>query len=119
MVKMNGCAAADSTRLFHFWVDKAAVAADFHLGNGTCYIEKMRNGKHSRCMYTLHFLPKSSNPILAKILIFRFACSDANIRSKQGTAVPTHANLLGKHPKPFNNFREIGCAPAELKNEKF
>ena len=23
-------------------------------------------------------------------------------------------NLVGKHPKPFNNFKEIGCAPAEL-----
>ena len=22
--------------------------------------------------------------------------------------------LVGQHPKPFNNFREIGCAPAEL-----
>ena len=37
MVKMNGCAAIDSVRLFHFWADKAAVAADFHLGNGACY----------------------------------------------------------------------------------
>ena len=23
-------------------------------------------------------------------------------------------NLVGKHLKPFNNFKEIGCAPAEL-----
>ena len=23
-------------------------------------------------------------------------------------------NLVGKHPKPFNNFKEIGCAPAGL-----
>ncbi len=31
MVKMNGYAAIDSVRLFRFWADKAAVAADFHL----------------------------------------------------------------------------------------
>jgi hypothetical protein len=36
MVKMNGCAAIDSVRPFCFLVDKAAVAADFHLGNGAC-----------------------------------------------------------------------------------
>ena len=36
MVKMNGFAAIDSVRPFRFWADKAAVAADFHLGNGTC-----------------------------------------------------------------------------------
>jgi len=37
MVKMNGFAAIDSIRPFCFWADKAAVAADFHLENGTCY----------------------------------------------------------------------------------
>ena len=36
MVKMNGCAAIDSVHLFRFLADKAAVAADFHLGNGAC-----------------------------------------------------------------------------------
>jgi len=25
-------------------------------------------------------------------------------------------NLVGQHPKPFNNFIEIGYAPAELKD---
>ena len=34
MVKMNGCAAIDSVHPVRFWADKAAVAADFHLGNG-------------------------------------------------------------------------------------
>ncbi len=34
MVKMNGCAAIDTARLFRFLADKAAVAAGFHLGNG-------------------------------------------------------------------------------------
>ena len=42
MVKMNGCAAIDSARPFRFLADKAAVAADFHLGNGACYHEKRR-----------------------------------------------------------------------------
>ena len=32
MVKMNGFAAIDSIRPFRFLADKAAVAADFHLG---------------------------------------------------------------------------------------
>ncbi len=40
MVKMNGFAAIDSVRPFCLWADKAAVAADFHLGNGTCHFEK-------------------------------------------------------------------------------
>ena len=40
MVKMNGCAAIDSARPFRFLADKAAVAADFHLGNGACYYEE-------------------------------------------------------------------------------
>jgi len=31
MVKMNGFAAIDCVRPFHFGADKAAVAADFHL----------------------------------------------------------------------------------------
>ena len=67
MVGMNGCAAIDSVRPFRFWADKAAVAADFHLGNGTCYYEKTENSKHSRCMYTLQFLQKSALQILRKI----------------------------------------------------
>jgi len=41
MVKMNGCAAIDF-RPFRFLADKAAVAADFHLGNGACYYEEQR-----------------------------------------------------------------------------
>ena len=27
---------------------------------------------------------------------------------------PLVQKLVGQHPKPFNNFGEIGCAPAEL-----
>jgi len=52
---MNGFAAIDSVRPFRFWADKAAVAANFHLGNGTCHLGIRTNSKHSRCMYTLQF----------------------------------------------------------------
>ena len=31
-----------SVRPFRFWADKAAIAADFHSGNGACYHEKRR-----------------------------------------------------------------------------
>ena len=33
---------------------------------------------------------------------------------KQCSCLYTRAILLGKCPKPLNDFREIGCAPAEL-----
>ena len=43
----------------------------------------------------------------------------ANTLGKQGTADPTCkicVFLAGHHPKPFNNFSEIGFAPLELKH---
>ena len=52
MVKMNGCAAIDSVRPFCFLVDKAAVAADFHLRKWRLLTWGMENSKHSKCMYT-------------------------------------------------------------------
>ena len=55
MVKMNGYAAIDSVRPFRFWADKAAVAADFHLGKWRLLSWETENSKHSRCSYTLHF----------------------------------------------------------------
>ena len=79
MVKMNGFAAIDSVRPFRFWADKAAVAADFHLGNGTCYHGKRRI---------------ASTAGVCTLCDFRLG--------KQGTAVPTlHTchyvkNILGK-----------------------
>ena len=39
--KKRSCAAIDF-RPFRFLADKAAVAADFHLGNGACYYEEQR-----------------------------------------------------------------------------
>ena len=61
MVKMNGFAAIDSVRLFRFWADMAAIAADFHLGNGACYYGKTEDSKHSLCCHTRHL-----HPLLAK-----------------------------------------------------
>ena len=40
MVKMNGFAAIDFRSSFRFGADKAAVAADFYLENGTCHYGK-------------------------------------------------------------------------------
>lgn len=126
MVKMNGCAAIDSARPFRFLADKAAVAADFHLGNGACYYEEQR------------IASTASVCTLAKSGVARpgFPC---RIASKSGEyphrSLPfwqamhggTHScvlqnfsladllqNLVGKHPKPFNDFFKIGYAPAEL-----
>ncbi len=128
MVKMNGCAAIDSARPFRFLADKAAVSADFHLGNGACYYEEQR------------IASTASVCTLAKSDVVRpgFPC---RIASKSGEyphrSLPfrqaghggTHScvlqnfsrayllqNLVGKHPKPFNNFKKIGCAPLVLNN---
>ena len=126
MVGMNGCAAIDSVRPFRFLADKAAVAANFHSGNGACYHGKRR------------IASTASVATLAKSGVGRpgFPC---RIASKSGEyphrSLPfwqamhggTHScvlqnfsladllqNLVGKHPKPFNDFFKIGYAPAEL-----
>ena len=131
MVKMNGCAAIDSARPFRFLADKAAVAADFHLENGACYHGKRR------------IASTASVATLAKTGVVRpgFPC---RIASKSGEyphrSLPfrqamhggTHScvlqnfsladllqNLVGKHPKPFNNFKEIGCALVVLNTYYF
>ena len=96
MVKMNGCAAIDSACPFRFLADKAAVAADFHLGNGACYHEKRRIASNAR-----------RYPLL-------ITCQLRNALGKQCSCLYTRAILLGKCPKPLNVFREIDCAPAEL-----
>ena len=96
MVKMNGCAAIDSARPFRFLADKAAVAADFHLENDACYHGKRRIASNAR-----------RYPLL-------ITCQLRNALGKQCSCLCTRAILLGKCPKPLNDFREIGCAPAEL-----
>ena len=102
MVKMNGCAAIDSARPFRFLADKAAVAADFHLENDACYHGKRR------------IASTASVCTLAKTGVVRpgFPC---RIASKSGE-YPLVQKLVGQHPKPFNNFKEIGCAPLVLNN---
>ena len=126
MVKMNGCAAIDSARPFRFLADKAAVAADFHLRNGAFYHEKRR------------IASTASVATLAKTGVVRpgFPCRIASksgeyphrsLPFRQAMHSGTHScvlqnfsrayllqNLVGKHPKPFNNFEEIGYTPAEL-----
>lgn len=125
MVKMNGFAAIDSVRPFRFWADKAAVAANFHLGNGTCHLGIRTNSKHSRCMYTLQFFGEQAQPVLPHTPLASVACKVQNKLSKQCTCGHTRAfckfqrccslqKLVGKHPKPLNDFFKIGYAPAEL-----
>ena len=41
-------------------------------------------------------------------------CQLRNALGKQCSCLCTRAILLGKRPKPLNDFREIGYAPAEL-----
>ena len=84
MVKMNGCAAIDIARPFRFLADKAAVAADFHFG------------KQCTAVPTSHYLPTAKRTWQAMLGLY------------------TRAILLGKSPKPLNDFREIGYAPTEL-----
>ena len=64
MVKMNGCAAIDSARPFRFLVDKAAVAADFHLRKWRLLTWETENSKHSKCSYTCeNLLGSIPNPL--------------------------------------------------------
>ena len=134
MVKMNGCAAIDSARPFRFLVDKAAVAADFHLRKWRLLTWETENSKHSKCSYTcenrrgttgislqnskqIRWVPTpelaipASNARRYPLLI---TCQLRNALGKQCSCLYTRAILLGKCPKPLNDFREIGCAPAEL-----
>ena len=92
MVKMNGRAAIDSARPFRFLADKAAVAADFHLRKWRLLTWETENSKQ------------------APVSTHTGACHSG----KQCSRLYTRAILLGKRPKPLNDFREIGCAPAEL-----
>jgi|GEM_PF-3461998 len=103
MVKMNGCAAIDSVRPFRFWADKAAVAADFHSENGACYYEKRRIASKSG------EYPHRSLPFRQAMHGGTHSCVLQNF-----SRAYLLQNLVGKHPKPFNNFKGIGCAPTEL-----
>ena len=133
MVKMNGCAAIDSVRPFRFLADKAAVAADFHLGKWRLLSWETENSKHSRCMYTLRFCKNQLCRFCKKFEIFDLLAKMQSSVASRARRYPfcifavmlkhtwqamhrgTHSCVLvGKHPKPFNNFREIGYAPLVL-----
>ena len=122
MVKMNGFAAIDSARPFRFLADKAAVAADFHLGNGTCYYGKrriastagvctlcdFRLGKQGTAVPTLHTCQYVRTYLAsnARVDTHRAFCKFQRCCILQ--------KLVGQYPKPFNDFFKIGYAPAEL-----
>lgn len=139
MVKMNGCAAIDSVRPFRFLADKAAVAADFHLRKWRLLTWETENSKHSKCSYTcenrrgttgislqnskqIRWVPTpeltipASNARRYPLLI---TCQLRDALGKQCSCLYTRAILLGKCPKPLNDFREIGCALVVLNTYYF
>ena len=116
MVKMNGCAAIDSARPFRFLADKAAVAADFHLGNGACYYEEqgitstasvctpaksgvVRPGFPCRIASKSGEYPHRSLPFWQAMHSGTHSCVLQNF-----SLADLLQNLVGKHPKPFNDF---------------
>ena len=113
MVKMNGCAAIDSARPFRFLADKAAVAADFHLRKWRLLTWETEN-KHSKCSYTCENRRGTTGISLQNSKQAPVIPTPELAILKQCSRLYTRAILLGKCPKPLNDFREIGCAPAEL-----
>ena len=134
MVKMNGCAAIDSVRPFRFLADKAAVAADFHLGNGACYYEEQRIASTAsvatlaktgvvRPGFPCRTASKSSE-YPHRSLPFRHAMHGGNhfsLPANCETHLASNARVYtpvqscwGNAPQLLNDFREIGYAPAEL-----
>ena len=93
MVKMNSCAAIDSARPFRFLADKAAVAADFHLENDACYHGKRRIASKSG------EYPHRSLPFWQAMHSGTHSCVLQNF-----SLADLLQNLVGKHPKPFNDF---------------
>ena len=116
MVKMNGCAAIDSARPFRFLADKAAVAADFHLENDACY-----HGKR-RIASTASVATLAKTGVVRPGFPYRIASKSGEYPHRslpfwQAMHGGTHScvlqnfsladllqNLVGKHPKPFNDF---------------
>ena len=119
MVKMNGFAAIDSVRPFRFWADKAAVAADFHIREWRLLLWETENSKHSLCCHIRHLHPLLANSQLElasrarryPLCIFAVMLKHTWQAMHGGTHLCV---LVGKHPKPFNNFGEIGYAPLVL-----
>ena len=90
-VLRSACTAIDGARLVCFEVEKTAVTADFHLGNGVCDNEIFSITSKSSVPYTGAF-----------------------ILGKQCTAVPTRANLL-ETSETFQQVFKIDYDPAALK----
>lgn len=95
MVKMNGCAA----------IDFRPSVSLFGRQGGGC--RRFPFGKWR----LLTWETKNSNARRYPLLI---TCQLRNALGKQCSCLYIRAILLGKCPKPLNDFREIGCAPAEL-----
>ena len=72
MVKMNGCAAIDSARPFRFLVDKAAVAADFHLRKWRL-LTWVSNGYGGKVKKTYYKYPRRYRPRKNSIVGFLYA----------------------------------------------
>ena len=118
MVKMNGCAAIDSARPFRFLVDKAAVAADFHLRKWRLLTWETENSKHSKCSYTCENRRGTTGISLQNSKQIPVSTHTGAYHSgKQCTAVPTRAFckisalltfckiLLGNIPNPLRFLR--------------
>ena len=134
MVKMNGCAAIDSARPFRFLADKAAVAADFHLENDACYHGKRRIASTAsvatlaktgvvRPRFPCRIASKSGEYPHRSLPFWQAmhggthfslpANCEMHLASNARVYTPVQS-CWGNTPKPLNDFREIGCAPAEL-----
>ena len=74
--------------LFRFWADKAAITADFHLRNGTCYYEKQRIARTAGVCTLCDFSQNTALTILQKICNLYFACYFTVGSSKQCTVIP-------------------------------
>ena len=99
MVKMNGFAAIDSVRPFRFWIDKAAVAADFHLGNGTCYLGICRIAS-TASVCTLaekRCLPYRSDLLISK----HIRCGHTPEKWRSGLSAEASFFYFGSVPNPL------------------
>ena len=138
MVKMNSCAAIDFRPSVSLFGRQGGGCRRFPFGKWRLLSWETENSKHSKCMYTYEIRRGTTgislqNSKQAPVSTHTGACHSG----KQCTAVPTcaktcwgagrqwrpqnamHFEALDRadrrdHPKPFNNFGEIGCAPLAL-----
>ena len=107
MVKMNGFAAIDSARQLRYVADKVGKAqkclpAFIHFWRNTQLAEVRKDGFHTwqagHQGTLIAFLPPMSRHTWQAMPVY--------IHTGENSVF-----LVRQHPKPFNNFREIGCAP--------